>query len=199
MTFRMLRRVFPRSLAATILIAAAASGCFRPNQQLQPPVRPSSSASLRNPVGAVFANCRELVCTRADVPSCEFQETFQGTDAQPVIDRMHCERAGDGTYCEERRALGSSLGREASGEVLKFRCAGDPVECWMVGGSATWETTLDPAREGGQPLKYPCQRRRGGPPPADHPVPGPDTVRAEPHHDHHLRGPGSVLIAGRWP
>ncbi|GEM_PF-2595071 len=182
MTCRKPRRVSLRSIAGAILMGVIASGCLGPNQQVQPPVRPSSSPELPNPIGAVFANCRELVCTSAELPSCDFQEAFQGTDAQPIIDRMHCERSGDGTYCEQRRALGSNLGREASGEVLKFRCAGDPVECWTIGGSATWETTLNPAQEGGQPLKYPCRSGNPGRPPAEHPVPGPDTVKTEPRH-----------------
>ncbi len=164
-----------RSIAAAMMLVAA-SGCFGAGEHPAPPVHPSPSSAVPNPVGAVFANCRELVCTQADVPSCDFEQVFQGTEVRPIIDRVHCARSAEGTDCEERRAPGSVGGRNSAEQVLKFRCAGDPVECRMTGGNATWETTLDPSQEGGGPLKYPCKHARPGPQPAKQPVPGPDTV-----------------------
>ena len=160
-------------VAATLLMTAF--GCAL-KEPVGPPVHPSSSITVPNPVGAVFANCRELVCTQADLPSCDFEQVIEGRDVKPIVDRVHCARSEFGTDCEERRAPGGDPLLSNQGQVLKFRCAGDPVECWTTGGDATWETTLDPAREGGRPLRYPCRRLRPAPEPAQQPVPGPDTV-----------------------
>ena len=160
-------------VAATLLLATFGCALTEP---LGPPVHPSPALTVPNPVGAVFANCRELVCTQADLPSCDFEQLIQGADIKPIVDRVHCARSEYGTDCEERRAPGGDPPPTNQGQVLKFRCAGDPVECWTTGGSATWETTLDPTREGGRPLRYPCRRGRPAPEPAQQPVPGPDTV-----------------------
>jgi hypothetical protein len=138
-------------------------------------VHPTPSAALPDPAGAVFANCRVLVCTQADAPPCDFERVIEDAYAHKVIDRVQCVRSIDGTDCEERRAPGGA--DDQNSRVLKFRCTGDPVECRMTGGNATWETTLDPDQEGGRPLKYPCQRALPGPAPARHPVPGPNTVQ----------------------
>jgi hypothetical protein len=165
---------FGRAMVAATLFAAT-FGCTL-NEPLGPPVHPSPSLTVPNPVGAVVANCPELVCTQADLPSCDFEQIIQGADIKPIVDRVHCARSQYGTDCEERRAPGGDPPVTDHGQVLKFRCAGDPVECWTTGGNATWETTLDPAREGGRPLRYPCRRLRPAPEPPQQPVPGPDTV-----------------------
>jgi hypothetical protein len=160
-------------VATTLFVATF--GCTL-KEPLGPPVHPSPSLTVPNPVGAVVANCPELVCTQADLPSCDFEQIIQGADIKPIVDRVHCARSQYGTDCEERRAPGGDPPVTDHGQVLKFRCAGDPVECWTTGGNATWETTLDPAREGGRPLRYPCRRLQPAPEPPQQPVPGPDTV-----------------------
>ena len=66
-----------RHLAGAIAIVLIAPGCFGEGDRLAPPVRTPASIVLPNPSGAVFANCRALVCTPADVPSCDFQQTSQ--------------------------------------------------------------------------------------------------------------------------
>ena len=151
------------------------SGCFGQSDD-QAPVRVSPPLGLPNPIRAVMANCQALVCTHADVPSCDFEQVSQGTDVQQVVDRIHCARSEDGTECEDTRSPDPNLGHTHEAEVLKFRCSGDPVECWTTGGNATWETTLDSARDGGKPVQYPCREGRLKPVPPRHPVPGPDTV-----------------------
>ncbi|MGO9452796.1 MAG: hypothetical protein ACLQDV_17430 [Candidatus Binataceae bacterium] len=176
----MKHRVAIRTLARTLTAAIAltlVSGCLWENDNVGPPVHPTASIGLPNPTGAVFANCRALVCTQADVPSCDFDQVLRGVEAHPVMDRVHCARSQYGTDCEERRAPGGGENQPAENEVLKFRCAGDPVECWMIGGNATWETTLDPDKEGGLPLQYPCESWHiPFPKPGNQTVPGPSTV-----------------------
>ncbi len=159
-------------VALAIAVLGGVSGCFKLTGAVGPPVRPSPSYRLPNPVVAVVAHCPELVCTQADVPSCEF-ETVETAEAQPFVERVRCARSPFGTDCEERRAPGV---HDTPDQVLRFRCAGNPVECWMTGGNATWETTLDASVAGGKPVSYPCRRARPGPEPARHPVPGPNTV-----------------------
>ena len=162
---------------SALAVALACTGCFGGSHDATISARVSAPIGLPNPTKAVVANCPELVCTHADVPSCDFEQVTQGPNVQVVVDRVHCARSEDGTQCEETRAPDPNLGHTHETEVLKFRCAGDPVECWATGGNATWETTLDPALDGGKPLEYPC--RQGRPDtnvPAGHPVPGPDTV-----------------------
>jgi hypothetical protein len=165
------RNVAEMTGIATVAIAIAltGSGCFGTAQV-------STPVGVPNPTRAVIANCRELVCTHADVPSCDFEQVRQGPEVQAIVDSVHCARSEDGTDCEETRAPDPNLGHTHEPEVLKFHCAGDPVECWTTGGNATWETTLDPTLDGGKPLQYPCREGRPTILPAGHPVPGPDTV-----------------------
>jgi len=160
-------------VAATLSLATF--GCAL-REPVGSPAHPSPSIMLPNPVGAVVANCPELVCTQADLPSCDFEQVIEGADLKPIVDRVHCARSEYGTDCEERRAPGGDPFLGNQGRVLKFRCTGDPVECRRIGGNATWETKLDRAREGGRPLRYPCRRKPPAPEPAPQPVPGPDTV-----------------------
>lgn len=171
---------YPTSLAwgATLAVAIgfACSACFDKPDDLAAPVRVSAPIGLPNPTKAVMTHCPELVCTRADVPSCDFEQLSQGTEIQTIVDRVHCSRSKDGTDCEDTRAPDPNIGHTHESEVLKFRCAGDPVECWTTGGNATWETTLDTALDGGKPLAYPCRQGRPANPPAGRPVPGPNTV-----------------------
>ena len=159
-----------------IAIAMAASGCFGENDDATAPVRVSAPIGVPNPTRAVVANCAALVCTHADVPSCDFEQISQGTQVPTIVDRVHCARSEDGTNCEDSRAPDPNLGHTHGAEVLKFHCTGDPVECWTTGGNATWETTLDRALDGGRPVQYPCRQGRPTTVPKGHPVPGPDTV-----------------------
>jgi len=167
-------RIYRRAIAVTIF-AFACFGCLGRNGDPSLAARPSFPSAVANPVGAVVANCRELVCTQADVPSCDFEQVTQGIEVAPIIDEVHCARSEFGTDCEERRAADQNHHGGGS-QVLKFRCAGDPVECWLTGGNATWETTLDLKLDGGKPLQYPCRHVRPGPPLTTPGVPGPDTV-----------------------
>jgi hypothetical protein len=159
-------------LVATVIVAA---GCFRVTPH-NPLVRPSASIAVANPAEAVFSHCRELVCTQADVPSCDFEQASRGVEPGVLVERIHCRRSAFGTDCEERRAPGGPDDLSGEPKVLKFRCSGDPVQCWTVGGNASWATALDPANAGGTSLQFPCAVHRAGPAPAQHPVPGPDTV-----------------------
>jgi len=169
-------RAVARGATLAIAIALGGSGCFDKGDEAAAPVRVSAAIGLPNPTRAVVTHCPELLCTRADVPSCDFDQISQGTQVQAIVDRVHCARSEDGTDCEETRAPDPNLGHTHETEVLKFRCTGDPVECWTTGGNATWETTLDPAVAGGKPIQYPCRQGRPVNLPPGHPVPGPDTV-----------------------
>ena len=168
---RNFRRVF-----AIAWMVIAFWGCSAAGNHAGPPVHPQPSMTLPNPVSAVVTHCPELVCTEGDVPSCDFEQVTQGAEARPIVDRVHCSRSKYGTDCEERRAPDGDVTHNGAIEVLKFRCSGNPVECEMTGGNASWETTLDQTLEGGRPLQYPCRHPRPGPEPTKQAVPGPNTV-----------------------
>jgi len=117
------------------------------------------------------------VCTNADLPYCEFEDTYASSSNLPLTDRIHCSRSQFGTDCEERHFPVGGENQALQSQVLKFRCGGDPVECWLIGGNATWETTLERRVSGGSGQSYSCKPGKKSPEPAPQQVPGPDTVR----------------------
>lgn len=154
-------------IAAMITISGcAASGA---NSTLPPAV------AAADPTTLVFRHCRELVCTQADVPLCDFSQTVASDGPSHMREDFRCARSGHGTQCEERRTLIGTEDKPLENQVLKFQCSGDPVQCQVLGGNAPWTTTLDLPNSSRQSLT--CRARRpAGPPPAPHAIPGPDTV-----------------------
>ncbi|MFZ1890089.1 MAG: hypothetical protein WAU33_18860 [Candidatus Binataceae bacterium] len=163
-----------RLVSRAILIAAAisiASGCAANggNSALPPAV------AAADPTTLVFRHCRELVCTQADVPLCDFSQIVASDGPDHMREDFRCARAGYGTQCEERRTLIGTEDKPLENQVLKFQCSGDPVQCQVLGGNAPWTTTLDLPDSSRESLT--CRTRRpGGPSPAPHAIPGPDTV-----------------------
>jgi len=128
-----------------------------------------------DPATLVFRHCRELVCTQAEVPRCDFSQVIASDGPNPQREDFACARSGYGTLCEERRSLLGSEDTPLENQVLKFQCSGDPVQCQALGGNAPWTTTLELPDSSRQNLT--CRARRpAGPPPAPHAIPGPDTV-----------------------
>ncbi|MGH7781790.1 MAG: hypothetical protein ACREQR_18390 [Candidatus Binataceae bacterium] len=154
-------------IAAMIAIApgCAASGGTSP-------IAPAVAAS--DPTTQVFRNCRELVCTQADVPRCDFSEVVASDGPDHLREDFRCAREGAGTLCEERRRLIGSEDKPLENQVLKFQCSGDPVQCQVLGGNPRWTAAFDLPDSVRGTLS--CRARRpAGPPLAPLVVPGPDT------------------------
>lgn len=165
MTFRVCGRAILIAAAIAIASGCAASGS---NSALPPAV------AAADPTTLVFRHCRELVCTDADVPLCDFSE-IASDGLGHLREDFRCARSGFGTQCEEHRTLIGAEDKPLENQVLKFQCSGDPVQCQVLGGNAPWTTTLDLPDSSRQSLT--CRARRPeGPPPAPHAIPGPDTV-----------------------
>lgn len=162
--------VFGRAIVSAVIIVIA-SGCAAGgrNSALPPAV------AAGDPTTQVYRHCRELVCTQAEVPRCDFSEIVESDGPSPLREEFGCVRSGQGTVCEERRALIGSEDKPLENQVLKFQCSGDPVQCQALGGNAPWTTTLELPDSARQPLTC-SARHRSGPTPAPHAVPGPDTV-----------------------
>ncbi len=112
-------------------------GCFPPSVTFSN-IDPQS---LPDPAGEVFSHCRELLCTAAELPNCEFRAMHHAVGGYVEEDRYRCARAGEYVACEQRAALVGG-GQEY---VAKFRCKGDPVRCEMSGGDPrlmSWYATL---------------------------------------------------------
>ena len=162
-----------RAIGASAITAmiVLASGCAE--SAIRSPM--ASAAAASDPTFQVFQHCRELVCTQADIPRCDFSEVVESGGTNPEREEFHCARSGQGTLCEERRRLIGAEDQMLETQVLKFGCSGDPVQCQVVGGNAPWGSTLEPPESSRQAVT--CGGPRpAGPPPAPHPVPGPDTV-----------------------
>ncbi|HUY29044.1 MAG TPA: hypothetical protein VMV27_16660 [Candidatus Binataceae bacterium] len=158
------------ALAITAMIVLA-SGCAE--SAIRSPIAAAAAAS--DPTFQVFQHCRELVCTQADIPRCDFSEVVESGGTNLEREEFHCARSGQGTLCEERRQLIGAEDQTLEAQVLKFGCSGDPVRCQMLGGDAPWGAALEHRESNRQALT--CGGPRpAGPPPAPHPVPGPDTV-----------------------
>lgn len=163
-------RIFGRAIFSAAILALA-SGCAAggANSAITPAV------AAGDPTTLVYRHCRELVCTQADVPRCDFSEIVESDGPGPVREEFGCVRSGHGTKCEERRALIGSEDKPLENQVLKFECSGDPVQCQALGGNAPWTTTLELPDSTRDSLT--CRApHRVGPPPTPHAVPGPDTV-----------------------
>ncbi len=155
---------------AALILAVSAYGCAA--RARQPSLTPAT-AEL-DPATQVFTHCRELVCTQAPVPGCDFSEVVQSGKLYPMRENFRCARVGLGTICEERRSRIGLEDAELENQVLKFECSGDPVQCQVLGGNAPWPAPLNsPGFASGLSCRSPSP---GGPPPALRPIPGPNTA-----------------------
>jgi hypothetical protein len=157
---------------AAIAGAAMLSGCATTAPR-QPAGR--LATALPDRASEVIAHCPELACTTAEVPGCEFSEDVE-YGGVAMRQRVRCDRAGTETACVERRSPVGGGDAKLENQMLKFRCSGDPLQCEVTGGNATWPVGSSIAGGAGT-MGLSCHApRRAGPAPASHSVPGPDTV-----------------------
>ena len=132
----------------------AALGCAGSQAHIKRVLTPIAET---DPTAAVFANCRELVCTAAvEVPSCQF--TLEPRDLVSNVEgeRIKCWRDGQDVACESRR---TAAGADT---VLRFRCGGEPLVCDVIGKDARLVSTLPAPGDSSSPARL-C-----------HPVPPPE-------------------------
>jgi len=154
-------------LAALVIWIAAGCSTARPERAALAP------AEQIDPASEVFNHCRELACTMADIPPCQFSVTHRAAGSFAEAEQVRCARDGDYVSCEDRRApLG---GIEDS---LKFRCSGDPFRCEITGGDPKWISALRaaPAPGDGSSLSCHGQVPGGAPMPPAPAIASPDTA-----------------------
>jgi hypothetical protein len=156
------------ALAGALMLAGCATSAPQPSAR-------RLAASLPDRAREVIAHCPELACTTAEVPGCEFSENIEDGGVA-MRQSIRCDRAGTETACVERRSPVGGENTLLENQRLRFRCSGDPLQCEVTGGNATWPAGSSIAR-GALPGGLSCHApRRAGPTPASHSVPGPDTV-----------------------
>ena len=154
-----------RFSCATFVLLVAICGCASTRPASAPPVRPAEP----DPAPAVFAHCRELVCTNVDLPACEFTEIDSSIGQAPQTERFDCRRAADHLECESLR---SALGGETL-RRLKFNCVGDPLECELLDQSVSWASSTE---DSAASLGPSCHRAPRPDAPSTPALPSPDTA-----------------------
>jgi hypothetical protein len=82
---------------------------------------------------------------------------------------VRCSRDGDFLACEGQRSA-----QTGNRELLRFRCAGDPLKCEVTRGAAAWKAAVAASAGGSQRLS--CHAAPAGPAPEFHAIPSPDTA-----------------------
>ena len=121
-----------------------------------------------DPAPAVFAHCRELVCTDTDLPECQFTQVTNSLGSTPQSEEIECRRDADHLACDSHsRALSGS-----DEQQLKFNCMGDPLECELPDGNAAWAVSGD----SGAPQRRSCHREPSPGAPSSPALPSADTA-----------------------